>query len=233
MGYALRCAWVCARALGIERSACVTQYDECMRRTGRRILNGITVLSLVLCLGVAALWVRGYSRADDVSWVGKLKNAEVSSEGGSIHASLETYPPSYPPGRNDLESGEWRPDPKGWHAEWGLPSLGRDWRWDFTEVLAQPSPGGTGWHWRHLGLGMAVFRAANPIIQRPNLTRTWVVPHWFLCVLLALAPLARLRAFYRARSRRRQGRCPACGYDLRATPGRCPECGAIPATPTS
>ena len=50
--------------------------------------------------------------------------------------------------------------------------------------------------------------------------------------LLPVASLARV-AWVRWRGFRRRAsatanRCPACGYDIRATPGRCPECGKVP-----
>ena len=41
----------------------------------------------------------------------------------------------------------------------------------------------------------------------------------------ALLPAVWLWRRRRVRRRLRAGVCPACGYDVRATPGRCPECG--------
>lgn len=48
----------------------------------------------------------------------------------------------------------------------------------------------------------------------------------------ALPPAIWLMLVARGLARRRMRHinhlCPACGYDLRATPGRCPECGIVP-----
>jgi hypothetical protein len=60
------------------------------------------------------------------------------------------------------------------------------------------------------------------------------VPYYALLTLALILPTGvlaqRLRILLRSR-RRRKGRCPQCGYDLRATPDQCPECGYTPMVP--
>jgi hypothetical protein len=51
-------------------------------------------------------------------------------------------------------------------------------------------------------------------------------PAWVLFVFALVAWIARR---WLGAERRESGFCPACGYDLRATPARYPECGTIAA----
>ena len=53
------------------------------------------------------------------------------------------------------------------------------------------------------------------------------VPFWAVIVVTLALPVSALRRRLRDRRWIREGRCRACGYDLRATRGRCPECGAL------
>jgi hypothetical protein len=52
-----------------------------------------------------------------------------------------------------------------------------------------------------------------------------VLPMWSLFVPLIVAPSLWFGHRLRRRRRIASGRCPDCGYDLRASPGVCPECG--------
>ena len=76
-----------------------------------------------------------------------------------------------------------------------------------------------------LSVAIAVLVYACELVGRPDLQQgLWVtgIPIGLTLFVLAVPysrELERERRF-------RAGQCPACGYDLRATPGRCPECGA-------
>jgi predicted amidophosphoribosyltransferase len=51
------------------------------------------------------------------------------------------------------------------------------------------------------------------------------IPLLFPMILGSVCPILWLR---NRKNPAKNGACPVCGYDLRATPDRCPECGAIP-----
>jgi hypothetical protein len=76
-----------------------------------------------------------------------------------------------------------------------------------------------------MSLQMALSRQQSSIG-----TRTFwevVFPLWLIPAGV-LIPVVMTGIFgaWRRRRRVRRGLCPACGYDLRASPGKCPECGA-------
>jgi hypothetical protein len=141
----------------------------------RRLLNLLTLLSLLLCVAVAALGVRSYwADAPDRLDLGSSSSSPfLVSSGGSL----------------------------GWNywSDGRFTSSARD--WDF--------------------LGFSCYRAG---VGGQTLTE-WRVPYWFLTTTAAILPAARGWRWFRSMNRARRHLCPACGYDLRATPGRCPECG--------
>jgi hypothetical protein len=75
--------------------------------------------------------------------------------------------------------------------------------------------------WHALGLG---FDVPGPFDSRYRV----VTPHWFVVLMASLLPGLWVGRAYAARRKAGGGRCPGCGYDLRATPERCPECGMVP-----
>ncbi len=77
-------------------------------------------------------------------------------------------------------------------------------------------------------LGWTVLRPAGQM-RVTAYFGAFEIPWWSLLLTFSLLPAWQAVARRRARARRRHGRCPECGYDLRASPERCPECGTAAA----
>ena len=168
----------------------------------RRTLSIIaTAISLLLLCAVTVLWVRSYSVCDMVSCSSGKSFMSVHSARGRIY--FQTYPD------NPLKTF---PD------EWGHQSSSVD---SFVNTVS--SDGGV------LGFDHAVINMG--IFESSWRERWTAIPYYALFLLWAILPARTALGWRRLRKRVRRGLCPACGYDLRASPERCPECGTL-AMPT-
>ena len=173
-----------------------------MRRAWRIFLNALTALWLLLCLASAGLWVRSDWREDALQRV----RPDGAGGGGTVlglrcgGGGAAVYRISFSgPTQRYGPPGGWR-------------------RMTSTSRPARYAAG----TWAHrLGFGHESHR--GPDFQ----WRAVIFPLWLPAALFAMFPAIRLPLYIRRHRRAREGHCPNCGYDLRATPKRCPECGTI------
>ena len=171
-----------------------------MKRLRRFILNALTVMSAVLCVGGVGLWVRSYWVEDKVERTtgDKMMDQQwVTSEWGEMYVGTM---------RHGWHYLGLRPPEPGIHHE-SFPASARS---------ADALPG-------FLGFG----KLPDDLV-RPEAHFIIVMPDWFLTGLFAAMPAAYLIRRVRRRRKPLPGYCQTCGYDLRATPDRCPECGTVP-----
>ncbi|HEX8914902.1 MAG TPA: hypothetical protein VF796_21295 [Humisphaera sp.] len=180
----------------------------------RRLFTLLSAASLALCVAVCVLWVRSHRAADEFNRAGATWVCVTSEAGGATIRVVDWGRAVAPRPKGEEGSITYQQDEPWADRLPPTPGTTRDW-WVAgvgfqTEAVTPPLPPGTA--------GVSVIAPSWSLR----------VPYWFLAVALLAPPAWWARGAARARRRRRTaaGLCPACGYDLRATPARCPECGA-------
>jgi len=180
----------------------------------RRLLNHVTVLSLLLCVAVCVLWVRSYGNRItptlDLPYATALYRCPAENRDGRIGLSLNrwTWEVPAPPQPRELKWVEAPPEPlRSWlfaRRPDGVQVGGIDLFYRVVYRQEQSAPGQQKSSYVYGGITM---------------------PHSYAAVIFLILPAVRLRQVVRQGRRRDRNQCPRCGYDLRATPDRCPECG--------
>ena len=196
----------------------------------RRLFALLSAVSLLLCVAAGALWVRSLGHFEQVrlqyarwpqpdehevfhlgfSWYSNTLRLEL------VHATrLPAHFRTMMLGRSAAWAEKWLKE----HRAANPPGLRSTFEGeDVTLEMNGYPPGFAARHFPY---------SRDPTSPGDR----WIlsVRPWLPTLLAAVLPAVWVVRFRRARRARREGLCPGCGYDLRATPDRCPECGAVPA----
>jgi hypothetical protein len=201
-----------------------------MKRLWRFILNGLTVLALVLSVTALTMMVADAPTPIAYWSHNNLVNCTYFFVVGDGRMRLVRQAVS-PASSGSLSADTSELDIEGVHSS-GEPATG-----------FRQSGRGHVWHgfqWQHTRLGWSRPKGTSGSVQMPNTTSVFVfdyrstgVPYWFPA-LAGFVPLTRLIGLCLRRYRLHlvdpyAVPCPVCNYDLRSSPDRCPECGTMPA----
>jgi len=191
-----------------------------------RLLNIITVLSLLLCMATVGIWVRSYWSGDAATF--------ITSHSGSVAFIIDEghlqvgYRTNLADDVSRYETEHWAVVHGGGEGGGGL-FVDEDWirvHWmDFA------SPEST-----TFGFGCCRNeRGGNEILGGTTVPSFYgtikytsyslLSPLWFLALITLTLPFTRGYLVWRRRKPKGVGCCQNCGYDLRASKDRCPECG--------
>jgi hypothetical protein len=177
---------------------------EGVRRIGRYVFNAFVALALLATATIGYSWARSHELKDEFRYDGTTGYCHMTTSQGIVMFERCNITPY-------AERGTWG------HASytWGE---NEDLVWLRYPITPTWVAGRSSFHYLKI-LGVSRW--------------TLFAPHYVLLILTGLCAAVPIAVRGRLRIRhqnvcRREQRCIACGYDLRATPDRCPECGTIP-----
>lgn len=190
----------------------------------RRNLFGLaTAASVILCLSLLVAWASSHWFLLHLycqDWARTSYGVSCTNGRVSFSFVYSAYYETDPLGRASAErlgpSNEppHGPDRSAWNRIGFWSQAG-----ERDDLLDHPPP--PGWH------APIWFRWVGLPTDRAVVFRAVGVPVWLPVLVTAVLPAWRFERARRVRRRLARGHCPACGYDLRASPERCPECGAV------
>jgi hypothetical protein len=181
----------------------------------RGCLTVLSALSLVLCTATGYLWFRSYSHDDRVvtpwlagvsdDWYRQQKYRIARSSDGGLELEMRAAGRS-----SSLPPVLFNP-----HTFDDDTLLGFNQFFKRDQFIARLGFSYESW----------TFQDFTCAINFPRTLSRMRIPYWALTLFSAFLPMIWSVRQYRGAHRILAGCCPACGYDLRATPDRCPECG--------